>query len=526
MKKSSLFYAILFLLISPIAVLATEVNLNESSNGDMKTVAVEIDTKGEAVNSLKIAIEVSDNVTVGEIKEGEYACGTFSSTQNGSVIEITCTTQKEAAVNTSIAKISFTTTTVGHTFTVLTEQSQIGDLTIDSTRNIEAPTLNDTTDNTTQADGTTTPTQEVASKTDTRKEKTFTSFLPYILLGVAGILLLSIIILLVTKEKGSVAKTEQTETPTEVKEPVITPPSEETTVEEKPTLQEMVNAGIGTTATDTGQTTPPVGDHQKDLEALIMSENPRADGSPTTPDTAIEEQPVVTPTYEAPVTPQENVMTDTLATPVTTPITEPVTTPTFEEPTTPQENVATDTFTTPMETPIAEPVTTPTFEAPTAPQEAITTTDTFTTPMETPIAEPVTTPTFEEPTMPQENVSTKTYTTPMETPVTEPITPPVVEIPIAPQETVADTSEDLPNIGFTAPTEPTTTTPTDFYSNLYGTPTEQTIPQTEIEVSQSSADTDLQTLVNNEINNIPTGVDTTQQPTPIEPETTTEQPQI
>jgi len=77
MKKSSVFYAILFLAISPIAILAAEINLNESSKG---TIAVEIDTKGEVVNSVKVAIKVSDNVTVGDIKEGDYSCSSFSHT--------------------------------------------------------------------------------------------------------------------------------------------------------------------------------------------------------------------------------------------------------------------------------------------------------------------------------------------------------------------------------------------------------------------------------------------------------------
>jgi len=529
MKKSSVFYAILFLAISPIAILAAEINLNESSKG---TIAVEIDTKGEVVNSVKVAIKVSDNVTVGDIKEGDYSCSSFShtlssmeastlsSTQKDSVIEITCTTQEESPINASIANINFTTTSADYSFTVLADESQIGNLSIGSTKDIEGSQQEETGDETPQVAETTTPTQKSTPTTDTGKEKKITNFLPYILLGVAGVLLLSIIILLVTKEKGNTAKTEQTETSVATTEPVTTAPSEEITTEEKPTLQDMVNAGISTTATETEPTTPPVGNHQKDLEALIMSEDPRTSTSPT--ETPIAES---VPTSETPTTPQEVITTDTFTTPMETPIAEPVTTPTFEEPVAPQENVATDTFTTPIEVPVAELTPPPTLDTPTTQQENVTA-DTFTTPMETPIAEPVTTPTFEEPTTPQENVATDTFTTPMETPITEPVTTPTFETPVAPQETVADTSEDLPHIGFTAPTEPTTTTPTDSYSHLYATPTEQTPTQAEIEVPQQQEAMDLQALVNNEINNIPTGGDTTQPPTPIEPETTTEQPQI
>jgi len=483
MKKSSLFYAILFLLISPVAIFAAEVNLNESSNGDVRTVAVEIDTKEEVANSLKIAIQVSDNVTVSKIEEGEYACGTFSSTQNGSVIEIACTTQEEAVINTSIAKINFTTTSAEHSFTVLTDQSQIGTLTIDNTRDIGTTKLQEsegteTGNEATEQEQTTTSSEpEVAAQTDTSKKKTITTFLPYILLGVAGILLLSIIILLVTKEKkGKVVTTETTDMPQEKTEPNTEVPSQEG-VQEKPSLQEMVNAGINTAMTE--QPEPAVGNHESDLEALVMSENPRVDAGQVAPveTTVVEEAP----------------STDVFTTPVETPvIEEPVVGNTFETPVTTAETPTTDIFTTPVETPVIEqPIVENTF-----------TTDTFATPMETPeksevlpnigftAPAPTETPVFETTITPQETLTNDTSTTPMDTPI---------------PETTLET--------------PTTTTPTDFYSNLYGTPTEQTPIQGEIEVPQQQEAMDLQALVNSEINNMPAGGEQPLAPTETTPPT-------
>ncbi len=501
MKRSSIFYAIFFLLLSPLAIFAVDINLTESPSGTDKAVSVEMDTKGEMVNSFKVAIEVSDDVNVSKIEESDYACGTFSSSHNGSIIEITCTTKEEAHINSSIAKILFTTDSTKYSFKVLADQSQIGDLSIEKTADIGGNVQETNSETpTTTSEPTTTSQPTTAPSTTKAKEKKLTDYLPYALLGVAGVLLLSIIVLLVTKGKkdGSTTTTAHVTQP-----PITTEPEETEAMVEKPTLQEMVNAGTTETVV---QETPaePVGNHEKDLEAILMSENPGMDSTvvPT----------METTTMEAPIT--DTPMVDPLTTPIETTINDiPVIDPLSTSIETTTEVPTTDSLQTPMEAPITE----------------TTMVDSLTTPVEAPINDiPAIDP----------------LSVPVEVPVVE--TTPTTDIFATPEVDnneayVANTSQGgLPSIGFTSPAQSITdmntatpmetpvveATPSNNYQDIYATPTETPVEpvntnfpaQAEIEISPNQEAMDLQALVNGEVNNISTG----QPETTTEPVTTTQ----
>jgi len=297
MKYSSVFYSVLFLLISPAFIFAADINLTDSTDEGQKATSIQVDTKEETANAIKVAVEVSSDVLVSAVTEGDYACDTFSSTQNGSVVEVTCTTREMNIVNASIAKIFYTSESASSSFAVLADRSQIGELEIVNTVGIGSPIQQDTSDimplnevediseevgdTETLAEETTTTT---SAPTETEK-KTLPTYLPYVLVGLATILLVSIIILLFTKEKKENVPSTPV-MPVEPSQPPAEPiPAQDTPVEEevveKPTLQEMVNAGV-----TQQEPTPmaPVNDtvgenYQKDLEALLVSENPGMDTS-------------------------------------------------------------------------------------------------------------------------------------------------------------------------------------------------------------------------------------------------------
>lgn len=280
MKKTSIFYAILFLLISPILTFAADITLEDTSVETNKSISVSVNTKEETVEAVKVAIQVPEDITISDVTQGDFECAMFSHTQNGSVLEITCTTGEGSMINSSIARVSFTTTSENYDFSILRDGSQIGELDIDEVTNIVADSIVDTTNDTIE-EPTTTGT-ETPQVTSAPKEKGIKDYLPYVLLGLAGVFLLSIIILLVTKDREPKVSKE-----TEAIPPVQTEQQgTDGTIavaanleEKKPTIQEMVNQEAAAIPTETVapeacKAPTPTGDHAKDLEALIMCENP------------------------------------------------------------------------------------------------------------------------------------------------------------------------------------------------------------------------------------------------------------
>lgn len=335
MRKFSFVFSILFLLVSFNLAFAAEVKLEDTSTVSDKLISLSVDTKEETTDTIKIVLKASEDVDISDVQEGALGCSTFSSVPNKNIVEIICTFSLPKTVSGKLADIKFTTTSESYDFTVDETQSEIGKLKIDNVVNIgdmqieqsQATNNSDTsetTEETTTSKETTETTPKTTSQTVTKEQNGFMDFLPYVLLGAAGIFLISIIVLLITKKKDDVKGNTMSLPNTPNKEAVVpqlitqpettSQPLPETSVEQivtetstntsplsqesKPTLAELV--GVTPEISPELPITEPVSEttsseskEQADLDALLRSENPSINTIP-------QEQVVNTPTIENP----------------------------------------------------------------------------------------------------------------------------------------------------------------------------------------------------------------------------------
>ena len=333
MRKFSFVFSILFLLISFDLAFAAEVKLEDTSTVSDKLISLSVDTKEETTDTIKIVLKASEGVDISDVQEGALGCSTFSSVPNKNIVEIICTFSLPKTISGKLADIKFTTASESYDFTVDETQSEIGKLKIDNVVNIgdmqieqsQATNNSDTsetTEETTTSKETTETTPKTTSQTVAKKQNGFMDFLPYILLGAAGIFLISIIVLLITKKKDDVKGNTMSLPNTPNKEAVVpqlitqpettSQPLPETSVEQivtetstntsplnqesKPTLAELV--GVTPEISPELPITEPVSEttssesrEQADLDALLRSENPSINTIP-------QEQVVNTPTIE------------------------------------------------------------------------------------------------------------------------------------------------------------------------------------------------------------------------------------
>ncbi|HRZ84741.1 hypothetical protein KBB69_00160 [Candidatus Dojkabacteria bacterium] len=333
MRKFSFVFSILFLLISFDLAFAAEVKLEDTSTVSDKLISLSVDTKEETTDTIKIVLKASEGVDISDVQEGALGCSTFSSVPNKNIVEIICTFSLPKTISGKLADIKFTTASESYDFTVDETQSEIGKLKIDNVVNIgdmqieQSQTTNnsdtsETTEETTTSKETTETTPKTTSQTVAKKQNGFMDFLPYILLGAAGIFLISIIVLLITKKKDDVKGNTMSLPNTPNKEAVVpqlitqpettSQPLPETSVEQivtetstntsplsqesKPTLAELV--GVTPEISPELPITEPVSEttssesrEQADLDALLRSENPSINTIP-------QEQVVNTPTIE------------------------------------------------------------------------------------------------------------------------------------------------------------------------------------------------------------------------------------
>lgn len=334
MRKFSFVFSILFLLISFDLAFAAEVKLEDTSTVSDKLISLSVDTKEETTDTIKIVLKASEDVDISNIQEGALGCSTFSSVPNKNIVEIICTFSSPKTVSGKLADIKFTTASESYDFTVDETQSEIGKLKIENVVNIgdmqieqsQATNNSDTsetTEETTTSKETTETTPKTTSQTVTKEQNGFMDFLPYILLGAAGIFLISIIVLLITKKKDDVKGNTMSLPNTQDQKAVVPPlinsqpetasqPLPETSVEQivtetstntsplnqesKPTLAELV--GVTPEISPELPITEPVSEttsseskEQADLDALLRSENPSINTIP-------QEQVVNTPTIE------------------------------------------------------------------------------------------------------------------------------------------------------------------------------------------------------------------------------------
>lgn len=334
MRKFSFVFSILFLLVSFNLAFAAEVKLEDTSTVSDKLISLSVDTKEETTDTIKIVLKASEDVDISDVQEGALGCSTFSSVPNKNIVEIICTFSLPKTVSGKLADIKFTTASESYDFTVDETQSEIGKLKIDNVVNIgdmqieQSQTTNnsdtsETTEETPTSEEATETTSTTTSQTITKKQNGFMDFLPYILLGAAGIFLISIIVLLITKKKDDVKGNTMSLPNTQDQKAVVPPlinsqpetasqPLPETSVEQivtetstntsplnqesKPTLAELV--GVTPEISPELPITEPVSEttssesrEQADLDALLRSENPSINTIP-------QEQVVNTPTIE------------------------------------------------------------------------------------------------------------------------------------------------------------------------------------------------------------------------------------
>ena len=333
MRKFSFVFSILFLLVSFNLAFAAEVKLEDTSTVSDKLISLSVDTKEETTDTIKIVLKASEGVDISDVQEGALGCSTFSSVPNKNIVEIICTFSLPKTISGKLADIKFTTASESYDFTVDETQSEIGKLKIDNVVNIgdmqieQSQTTNnsdtsETTEETTTSKETTETTPKTTSQTVAKKQNGFMDFLPYILLGAAGIFLISIIVLLITKKKDDVKGNTMSLPNTPNKEAVVpqlitqpettSQPLPETSVEQivtetstntsplsqesKPTLAELVGVTPEiSTELPIPQSVPESNNsesrEQADLDALLRSENPSINTIP-------QEQVVNTPTIE------------------------------------------------------------------------------------------------------------------------------------------------------------------------------------------------------------------------------------
>lgn len=317
MKKFTLFFSILFLFLFTTKSFAADVKLIDNSTLNEKLITVSIDTQEQSTENVKIVLNYSPEVTITKINESELNCSTFSSIYTGNTAEITCTLSSSQNVNGKLAEIIFTSTSEKYAFVVDKTQSQIGELTIDNVVDLgqlnaegtitDGDTTTGTDENPIETTEGNQPATAPSTISTTQKETTsFMSFLPYILLGAAGIFLIAIIVLLITKKKDDITPN-TLQTPAQIPQqpavpPLINPQPQEVTqtqnesmqgnvsnVETKPTLEQLVTQSPDVSSSTvpmmpTTQTTnTPKEEELSDLEALLVSENPSLNTVPQEP---------------------------------------------------------------------------------------------------------------------------------------------------------------------------------------------------------------------------------------------------
>jgi len=295
MKKFTALFVIFFLFTFVKTSFAADIKLQDTSSSIEKSIAVSINTKEEATENVKIVIENTSNVTITDVIESDISCSTFSYVPSQNKSEIICILPSSQPAQGLIAKILFTSTSEDYKFTIVEKESQVGDLTIENVSNVGLDRQPITSEEEKDSSMPSTTTQAPTSTTNTimaKKDNKIMAYSPYILLGVAGIFLISIIVLLITKKKEDVVLTDlpaSTMPQQLIQQPVQQPAQQPVDFENipqnlqnetmqdniptpKPTLAEIVNQQ--TPADSIMNPAPVTTNEQEDLEVLLRSENP------------------------------------------------------------------------------------------------------------------------------------------------------------------------------------------------------------------------------------------------------------
>lgn len=196
------------ILMSPFsAYAAVNITLQEVDAGP---VAIRIDTETDTLESVTLPISYSEGVEITDVTDGDIACSELNYTESQeatNTILVTCKLDSATALDGVLANIAFTSTAdTPATFKVVeSDELDLGTLTLGETVNFEQTSTEPTT-GVEQPITTETPTvggnQETVTATETSLLDSITDYLPYILIAGSVILLVSIVVLLLRKDKS------------------------------------------------------------------------------------------------------------------------------------------------------------------------------------------------------------------------------------------------------------------------------------------------------------------------------------
>lgn len=217
-KLFALFIASGIFMFPLAAYAAVNITLREADTG---SVAIDIDTETDTLESISLPISYSEGVEITDVTEGDVTCSELVYTEsqdNPNTIVITCTLDSATALDGIIANISFTSTgDTPVTFEVVeSDELDLGTLTLGQAVNLEQTSADTITDDVTTTGEdlpttTETPTtnedlmvtaEEPTTTTEGSLLNSITEYLPYILIAGSVILLISIVVILLGKNKG------------------------------------------------------------------------------------------------------------------------------------------------------------------------------------------------------------------------------------------------------------------------------------------------------------------------------------
>lgn len=219
MKKLSIYLFLVAFAFLPLkALAAVDITLEDKSTTVQKSVDILVNTGTDTTQKIGFQIQASDGVTVSSISDDNTVCSSFAYTNVSNLITITCTATEAKVLNGNIGTILFAPNSDDYAFTVSqTTGLDLGTLTLGTVTDVTK-----TQEVTTAAPVVTT----TATETEAKKsiQDMLTDYLPYILIGGATILLISILGILLSKKKDG--KPEEVVTQVEEKKEEAPAPSE------------------------------------------------------------------------------------------------------------------------------------------------------------------------------------------------------------------------------------------------------------------------------------------------------------
>ena len=221
---------------------AVNITLGEGEGGN---IAIGIDTETDTLESITLPITYSEGVEITDVTSGDIACSELSYTESQGTVNtllVTCKLDSATALDGVLANIAFTSTgDTPATFEVVeSDDLDLGPLTLGETVSFEQTSTEPTTTTATPTVQETpmVTTEQPTTTTETSLLDSITNYLPYILIAGAVILLISIVVLLLRKDKGS----EQPEVKSDEKEGQShVPPVTEAGQQSERFLKDMVN---------------------------------------------------------------------------------------------------------------------------------------------------------------------------------------------------------------------------------------------------------------------------------------------